>query len=130
MQLRICSILASTDKIVIALIANNGTDNMLTITSFYQELLTQIVPQLNLPILSIGSDGAIVKFKAQVTIQSYSTDERLTFKNNKLGVDFSCPIFSKVEPVICVQDPKHAKKTGRNAIMSGVHLLTLGSSTA
>jgi len=103
---------------------------MLTITSFHQELLTQIAPQLNLPILSIGSDGAIVEFKAQVAIQSYSTDERLTFKNNKLGVDFSCPIFPKVGPVIRVQDPKHAKKTGRNAIMSGARLLTLGSSTA
>ncbi|CAB4482434.1 unnamed protein product [Rhizophagus irregularis] len=116
--------------VVIALIANNGSDNMSTITSFHQELLTQIAPQLNLPILSIGSDGAIVEFKAQVAIQSYSTDERLTFKNNKLGVDFSCPIFPNVGPVIRVQDPKHAKKTSRNAIMSGAHLLTLGSSTA
>ncbi|GBC53360.2 hypothetical protein GLOIN_2v1772310 [Rhizophagus irregularis DAOM 181602=DAOM 197198] len=116
--------------VVIALIANNGSDNMSTITSFHQELLTQIAPQLNLPILSIGSDGAIVEFKAQVAIQSYSTDERLTFKNNKLGVDFSCPIFPNVGPVIRVQDPKHAKKTSRNAIMSGARLLTLGSSTA
>ncbi|EXX65672.1 hypothetical protein RirG_131020 [Rhizophagus irregularis DAOM 197198w] len=52
--------------VVIALIANNGSDNMSTITSFHQELLTQIAPQLNLPILSIGSDGAIVEFKAQL----------------------------------------------------------------
>ncbi|PKY41214.1 hypothetical protein RhiirA4_416479 [Rhizophagus irregularis] len=79
-------------SVVIALIANNGTDNILTITSFHQELLTQIASQLNLPILSIRSDGAIVEFKAQVAIQLYSTNERLTFKNNKLGVDFSCPI--------------------------------------
>ncbi|PKB95297.1 hypothetical protein RhiirA5_262239, partial [Rhizophagus irregularis] len=116
--------------VVIALIANNGSDNMSTITSFHQELLTQIAPQLNLPILSIGLDGAIVEFKAQVAIQSYSTDEQLTFKNNKLGVNFSCPIFPNVGPVIRVQDPKHAKKTSRNAIMSGARLLTLGSSTA
>ena len=88
---------------------------MITITSFYQELLIQIAPQLNLSILLIRSDGAIIEFKAQVAIQSYSTDERLTFKNNKLGVDFSCPIFLNVGSVIHVQDPKHAKKTSRNS---------------
>ncbi|RGB23503.1 hypothetical protein C1646_774410 [Rhizophagus diaphanus] len=116
--------------VVITLIANNGSDNVSTITSFYQELLTQIAPQLNLTILSIGSDGAIIEFKAQVAIQSYSIDEWLTFKNDKFGIDFSCPIFSNVGPVIRVQDPKHAKKTSCNAIMSGTRLLTLGSSTA
>ncbi|RGB37930.1 hypothetical protein C1646_756354 [Rhizophagus diaphanus] len=61
--------------VVIALIANSGTDNMTTITSFHQELLIQIALQLNLLILSIGSDSAIVEFKAQVAIQSYLTDE-------------------------------------------------------
>jgi hypothetical protein len=96
--------------VIIALIANNGSDNVSTITSFHQELLTQIAPRLNLPILSIGSDGAIVEFKAQVAIQSYSTNERLTFQNKKLGVDFSCPVFPNVGLVIRVQDPKHAKK--------------------
>ncbi|PKK71221.1 hypothetical protein RhiirC2_711297 [Rhizophagus irregularis] len=73
---------------------------------------------------------ACLYIAAQIAIQSYSTDERLTFKNNKLEVDFSCPIFPKVGPVIRVQNPKHAKKTGCNAIMSGARLLTLGSSTA
>jgi len=29
-----------------------------------------------------------------------------------------------------VQDPKHAKKTARNAIMSGTQLLTFGRSSA
>ncbi|RGB37430.1 hypothetical protein C1646_756961 [Rhizophagus diaphanus] len=69
-------LLPNFSPVVIALIANSGTDNMTTITSFHQELLTQIASQLNLPILSIGSDGTIVKFKAQVVIQSYSIDER------------------------------------------------------
>ncbi|CAB4434731.1 unnamed protein product [Rhizophagus irregularis] len=122
--------LPNFSPVIIALIANDGSDNASTITSFHQELLTQIAPQLNLPILSIGSDGAIVKFKAQVAIQSYSTNEQLTFQNKKLGVDFSCPVFPNIGPVIRVQDPKHAKKTSRNAIMSGARLLTLGKSTA
>ncbi|GBC36317.2 hypothetical protein GLOIN_2v1776655 [Rhizophagus irregularis DAOM 181602=DAOM 197198] len=95
-------LLPNFPPVVIALIANNGTDNMLMITSFHQELLTQIALQLNLLILSIGSDNAIVEFKAQVAIQSYSINEQLIFKNNKLVVDFSCPIFPKVGPVIHV----------------------------
>ena len=115
--------------VIIALIANNGSDNMETITNYHQKLLTQMAPQLNLPILSIGSDGAIVEFKAQDAIQSYSTNERLTFQNQKLGVNFSCPIFPNIGPVIHIQDPKHAKKTRRNAIMSGARLFTLGNST-
>ncbi|PKB94150.1 hypothetical protein RhiirA5_256377, partial [Rhizophagus irregularis] len=28
-----------------------------------------------------------------------------------------------------IQDPKHGKKTARNAVMSGAHLLTFGNST-
>jgi hypothetical protein len=122
--------LPNFSPVIIALIANNRSNNVSTIISFHQELLIQIALQLNLPILSIGSNSAIAEFKAQVAIQSYSTDKRLTFKNNKLGIDFSCPIFPNVEPVIRVQDPKHAKKTSCNAIMFSTRLLTLGSSTA
>ncbi|PKC03253.1 hypothetical protein RhiirA5_424034 [Rhizophagus irregularis] len=81
--------------VVIALIANNRTDNKLIITSFHQKLLTQIALQLNLPILSIGSDGAIVEFKAQVAIQSYSTDERLTFKIINLELISAAQFFQK-----------------------------------
>src|SRR6266542_4759999 len=115
--------------IIIPLIANDRSDNKLTITSFHQKSLTQIVSQLNFLILSIRSDGTIVEFKAQVAIQSYLTNERLTFQNKKFGIDFSCSVFSNVEPVIHVQDLKYAKKTSRNAIMSGACLLTLGKST-
>jgi hypothetical protein len=88
-----------------------------------------MAPRLNLSILSIGSDGHIVEFKAQTAIQRYPTDERLVFQNDKFGINFSCPIFPNVGPVVRVQDPKHAKKTSRNAIMSGARLLTFGNST-
>ncbi|RGB43844.1 hypothetical protein C1646_749258 [Rhizophagus diaphanus] len=54
--------------VVIALIANTGSDNQLTVTNFHQELLTQMAPRLNLSILLIGSDGHIVEFKAQTAI--------------------------------------------------------------
>ncbi|CAB4438552.1 unnamed protein product [Rhizophagus irregularis] len=88
--------------VVIALIANTGSDNQLTVTNFHQELLTQMAPRLNLSILSIGSDGHIVEFKAQTAIQRYPTDEQLVFQNDKFGINFSCPIFLNVGPVVRV----------------------------
>ena len=37
----------------------------------------------------------------------------------QLNIKFSCPIFNCIGPVIRVQNPKHAKKTVKNAIISG-----------
>lgn len=105
--------------VVVALIANTESDNQSTVMNFYQELLTQIASWLNLPILSIDSDSRIVEFKAQIAIQKYLTNERLSFQNDKFGINFSCPIFSNIGSVVCIQDPKYAKKTSCNAIISG-----------
>lgn len=56
--------------------------------------------QFNLSILSIDSDGYIVEFKAQIAIQRHSTDEWLVFQNDKFGINFSCPIFLNIEPIV------------------------------
>ena len=45
------------------------------------------------------------------------------------NINFSCPIFPNIGSVIRVQDSKHAKKTGRNAAMSGAWALILNRST-
>ena len=50
---------------------------------------------------------------------NFSTVERLSICESTLNVNFSCPIFESIDPIIRIQDPKHAKKTARNAIMSG-----------
>ncbi|RIB27779.1 hypothetical protein C2G38_2029110 [Gigaspora rosea] len=44
-------------------------------------------------------------------------------------VSFSCSILDGIGPIIRVQDPKYAKKTAQNAIMSGARLLTFGNSS-
>ncbi|CAB4446641.1 unnamed protein product [Rhizophagus irregularis] len=89
-----------------------------------------IAPQLNLHILSIDSDGALVKFQAQTLIQSMSIDERLQMIDTRFDVTFSCPIILSVGPVLRVQDPKHTKKTCQNVIMSGARVLSFERSTA
>ena len=90
----------------------------------------EIASQLGLHILSLGSNGAITEYQAQQSIIDIQTNERLTVMEPQLNINFSCPIFNCIGPVIRVQDPKHAKKTARNAIMSGARLLTFGNSSA
>ena len=75
-----------------------------------------IAPRLNLHILSIGSDGSLA-------------DQRLQLIDTRFDLIFSYPILPSVGPVLRVQDPKHAKKTARNAIISGARLLTFGKSS-
>ena len=116
--------------IIIALIPNKGSDKSNTISQFHKKLIQEIAPQLEIHILSIGSDGAITEFQAQQSIIDIQTSQRLSIREPSLNIHFSCPIFDKIGPIVRVQDPKHAKKTYRNVIMSGARVLSLGRSTA
>ena len=93
-------------------------------------MVLDIASQLGLHILSLGSDGAITEYQAQQSILNIQTNKKLTFKEPKYNINFSCPIFDHIGPIIRVQGPKHAKKTARNAVMSGAWLLTFGNSSA
>ncbi|CAB4438414.1 unnamed protein product [Rhizophagus irregularis] len=115
--------------VIVALIPNKGSDSANDITQLHKKLLQEIAPQLGLHILSLDSDGAIVEFRAQQNILNSSNTERLSIYNSTLNINFSCPIFESIGPIIPVQGPKHAKKTARNAIMSGARLLTFGNSS-
>jgi hypothetical protein len=96
----------------------------------HKKLIQEIAPRLQLHILSIGSDGAIVEFQAQEKILMIQTSEQLSIHDDNLNIHFSYPIFDNVGPIIRIQDPKHAKKTVRNALMSGARLLTFGTTSA
>jgi len=58
------------------------------------------------------------------------TTDKIEVIDRLLNINFSCPVFSNVGPVIRVQDPKHAKKTARNVVMSGARVLTFGQNIA
>jgi hypothetical protein len=115
--------------IIIALIPNKGSDDSKTISQLHKKLIQEIAPQLGIHILSIGSDGAITEFQAQQSIVDIQTPQRLSVREQSLNIHFSCPIFDNIGPIVRVQDPKHAKKTARNAIISGARLLTFGKSS-
>ncbi|PKB99046.1 hypothetical protein RhiirA5_383479 [Rhizophagus irregularis] len=50
--------------VIVALIPNKGSDSANDITQLHKKLLQEIAPQLGLHILSLGSDGTIVEFRA------------------------------------------------------------------
>ena len=85
--------------------------------------------QANINLISVGADGAITEYNAQILLmQGNDTTEFLTYDNNIYNVHFQAPVYSE-KPIVQIQDLKHAKKNGRNAIHSGARLLVLGSHT-
>jgi hypothetical protein len=111
------------------LILHTGSEKTGVISTLHLKLLTDIASQLGLHIISIGSDGALVEFQAQTAVQKFLTLERFSVCYKEYGIDFNCPIFPNVGPVIRVQDPNHGRKTARNVCMSGARLLSFGNST-
>lgn len=105
-----------------------GNDSAKNILALHQKLI-DIAADFELPIISIGSDGAAAEFQAQNLLQSTRTRNRVQHRNSRYGINFNCPVFPKVGPIVRIQDPKHGKKTARNAAMSGARLLTFGNST-
>ncbi|RIA87788.1 hypothetical protein C1645_877805 [Glomus cerebriforme] len=105
--------------VVIALIPNTLKDTANDISKLHKKLIQEIAPH-----------EAIVEFQAQEQIITTQTAQQLSIHDDNLNIHFSCPIFDNVGPIIRIQDPKYAKKTARNAIMSGARLLTFGTSAA
>jgi len=85
--------------------------------------------QAGLKLISIASDGAANEFNAQMELMKGSeAAEFLQYQDNFYGIKFLAPIYDN-RPIIRVQDPKHAKKNGRNNVHSGARLLILGNDT-
>jgi len=85
--------------------------------------------QANLKLISIASDGAANEYNAQLELmKGYNTNNFLVYKDEFCNINFSAPIY-KNKLIIKVQDPKHAKKNGRNNVHSGARLLILGKDT-
>src|SRR6266536_3786730 len=86
--------------VIIALIPNKGNETADAISQLHKQLVLDIAPQLGLCILSLGSDGAITEFQAQQSILNIQTSEKLKVIEPQLKINFSCPIFECVGPVI------------------------------
>jgi hypothetical protein len=112
------------------LIPNNGLNKASAIANFYQKLLINITSQLNLHILNIGFDSALVEFQVQIMIQSMITSERLQMIDIRFKVAFSYSILPSIESIVKIQNLKHTKKICQNVIISSTRVLLLERSTA
>ncbi|RIA84771.1 hypothetical protein C1645_831811 [Glomus cerebriforme] len=115
--------------IVIGLIPNNNKEKAADILMYHQKVL-EYAAQLKINIISFGSDGAANEFNSQLILINTSTTEKIIFEDKLYNIKFMCPVFPQIGPVIRIQDSKHGKKSGKNALFSGARLLTLGTGTA
>ncbi|EGG05841.1 uncharacterized protein MELLADRAFT_87741 [Melampsora larici-populina 98AG31] len=77
-------------------------------------------------IMSMGADGAATEISAQEKLKN-KTDQYLTYSKSSLNVYVKVPLFGDPpRPVVTVQDPKHARKTGANQLLSGARLIVIG----
>ncbi|CAG8776750.1 22440_t:CDS:2, partial [Racocetra persica] len=112
--------------VVIGLIPNNRNETSARILKIHEKVL-EIAQQLSIHIVSIGADGAISEFNAQKHLMSKNTRLTKSFHDLIYNINFICSVFPGVGPVIRVLDLLHAQKSARNALFSGVRLLTLGN---
>lgn len=115
--------------VVIGLLPNNGNEASTQILRMHKKVL-EIAGQLSIHIVSVGADGATSEFNAQKNLMTEITRQTISFNDSIYNVNFTCPVFPGVGPVVRVSDPLHARKSARNALFSGARLLTLGNYTA
>jgi hypothetical protein len=78
-------------------------------------------------ILSIGSHGAATKILALQMIQTLS-DQFICFTKVDAGISIQVPLIGQpLQPVVPVQEPKHARKPATKQLLSGARNLLFGN---
>ncbi|EGG02837.1 uncharacterized protein MELLADRAFT_90699 [Melampsora larici-populina 98AG31] len=110
---------------VVALIASCSNESADDIAEAHHTIITHSL-QAGINIMSMGADGAATKISAQEKLHN-NTDQYLTYSKSNLNVHVKVPLFGNPpRPVVTVQDPKHARKTGANQLLSGARLIVIG----
>ncbi|KAJ7254267.1 hypothetical protein C8J57DRAFT_1437247 [Mycena rebaudengoi] len=110
---------------VVALIPTDGKDDAAKIVEQHLRLLA-MAAELSLPVVSFAADGAASELAAQKLMDGQETSfPSITYDYPLYGIHLKAPVTS-TGPVVCVQDPWHAKKTGRNGPQHGTKTESLG----
>ncbi|KAA1137387.1 hypothetical protein PGTUg99_002465 [Puccinia graminis f. sp. tritici] len=110
---------------VVALLASKDKENSTDIIETHKQVL-YLCNQAGMKIISISSDGAANELSAQMEVVNLS-DSHLVFSRPKQGIDIKIPLVgSPPLPLVGIQDPKHARKTSVNQLLSGARLLCFG----
>ncbi|EGG05907.1 uncharacterized protein MELLADRAFT_87639 [Melampsora larici-populina 98AG31] len=113
---------------VVALIASRSNEGADDIASEHEKVIT-LAHEAGINILSMGADGAATEFSAQEKLVQKST-QFYNYSKASLNVYIKIPLFGNPpRPIISIQDPKHARKTGANQLLSGACLMVIGNST-
>ncbi|EGF99128.1 uncharacterized protein MELLADRAFT_94844 [Melampsora larici-populina 98AG31] len=117
--------LPNIPTLVVALLASPSDERGDEIAKLHETVI-KMSSAAGINVLSIGADGAASELAAQVKLNQMST-RFLTYSNNDLDVHIKVPLFGNPpRPVVTLQDPKHARKTGANQLLSGSRLITMG----
>ena len=96
---------------VIAILPTKGDESAEKIFNILNTVL-DFAHQNNINILSMGADEARSEFNAQTQIMN-SSSTYFTFDNSFYNIHFKVSIINR-KLLVCVQDPKHAKKIAQN----------------
>jgi hypothetical protein len=110
---------------VVALLASYDKETAEDIAASHISVL-ECCSKAGMSVVSIGSDGAATEISALRFLQT-SVDQHLSFHKADAGISIQVPLMgSPPQPVVPVQDPKHARKTAANQVLSGARLLSFG----
>ncbi|PLW21867.1 hypothetical protein PCANC_03352 [Puccinia coronata f. sp. avenae] len=110
---------------VVALIASYKNETAEDIAISHISVL-DYCSKAGMSIISIGSDGAAMEISALRIFQK-SVDQYLCFHKKDAGIAIQVPLVGQPpQPVVAVQDPKHARKTSANQLLSGARILSFG----
>ncbi|EGG06868.1 uncharacterized protein MELLADRAFT_86302 [Melampsora larici-populina 98AG31] len=110
---------------VVALIASIDKQTASDILDLHKKFI-ELSQKAGFNVLSIGSDGAATEISAQKMLHDSAT-KYLEFKAPAHNLHIQIPLLGqKLHPVVMVQDPKHARKTAANQLLSGARFISFG----
>ncbi|EGF99269.1 uncharacterized protein MELLADRAFT_94758 [Melampsora larici-populina 98AG31] len=109
---------------VVALIASCDKETSNDIVESHLKFL-ELSQEAGINILSVGADGAPTELCAQNALTD-TASQFISYSNSRYDVHVKVPLIGHPpRPVVMVQDPKHARKTGANQLSSGACLLVM-----
>lgn len=100
---------------IAALLSSHKNEGADEISQLHLEFI-RLAQEEGIQVLSMGADGAASEFVAQAKVVS-AAPEFYTFSAPDLDLNIKIPLFNN-QPVVLIQDPKHARKTSSNQLLS------------
>lgn len=115
----------NTPTFVCALLASDANEGAEEIAALHDSII-QHARDAGINIISMAADGAATELSAQAKLRNLATHTH-TYSKSSLKVHVKIPLLGNPpRPLVTLQDPKHARKTAANQLLSGARLITMG----